>query len=98
LKAQHNLRDIGIWFDLHLSTADYNAEDPDVDEDNGEPKSDWQAKSVWNNYHNCTLSLTCWDGIGVKVGTEAQTLDFSSLNGHEFLIGPRSVIISDKSR
>lgn len=78
----------GIWFDLHLQTAEYSAEDTDIEAETDESQSDWQAKIVWNNYHQCTLSSNYWDGTGFRVASKAQPIDFKALSGQEFLVDP----------
>lgn len=85
----------GIWFDLHFQTTEYDAEDTNIEAE--EPQSDWQAKIVWNNYHQCTLSSTYWDGTGFRVASKAQLLDFNALSGQEFLVDPLP-IDSDRPR
>ncbi len=67
----------GLWFDFHLKTEEYYAEDDSDDE--FEPESDWQAKIVWRNYHACTMSSTEWHFGGILVGTENEKLDFENL-------------------
>lgn len=78
----------GIWFDLHLHTAEYSAEDAHPEEFVDESQGDWQAKIVWNNYHRCTLSSNYWDGTGFQVASRAQSLDFKTLSGQEFCVDP----------
>lgn len=80
----------GIWFDLHLQTVEYDAEDTDPEEVD-ESQSDWQAKIVWNNYHRCTLSSIYWDGTGFKAADAVQPLDFKALSQQEFLVDPLPV-------
>lgn len=80
------LKPSGIWFDLHLQTAEYNAEDAEREEEIDESQSDWQAKIVWNNYHQCTLSSNNWDGTGFQVASREQPLDFQALSGQEFVV------------
>lgn len=73
----------GIWFDFHLESEDYDAEDAAKEADDEEPDdvADWVSKIVWNNYHSCILSSTYWaeeaegSDSGVLVGTEEQPLD-----------------------
>ena len=67
----------GLWFDFHLKTDNYHAEDKSDDE--FEPESDWKAKTAWKNYHNCTMSSTEWHYGGILVGTEDKNLDFENL-------------------
>ena len=86
----------GLWFDLHLQSADYNAEDSNAEdsateEDFDTSQSDWQSKIVWNNYHRCTLSSTRWDGTGFQVGSKAQPLNFDALSEQEFVVDPLPV-------
>ena len=68
-----------LIMDFHLETDTYNLEDKTDDE--GEPESDWTAKIAWNNFHSCTLSSTEWYFGGILAGTEAQPVDFSTLDG-----------------
>lgn len=67
----------GLWFDFHLKTENYYAEDNTDDET--EPESDWKAKIVWGNYHACTMSSTYWHNGGILVGTIDNKLDFENL-------------------
>ena len=53
-------RSSGIWFDLHLETDYYYADDREEIEDRA--KSDWASRIVWCNYHSCTLSSVNWVG------------------------------------
>src|SRR5438270_12064841 len=64
----------GVWFDLHMQTADYDANDKEDEEDEDEDvESDWDSKSVWNNYHRCTLSSLHWgQHSGFLVGTKKE--------------------------
>jgi len=83
-------RATGVWFDLHLETAAYYAEDPssgpnycgdaDVVDDI------WKSKTVWRNFHSCTLSSTYWPGqaYGFNVGSKERPLDFSKLSSRVF--------------
>lgn len=50
------LEPTGIWFDLHLQTVEYSAEDTDAEAAVDELQSDWQSKIVRNNYHRSMLS------------------------------------------
>ncbi|PDY51248.1 hypothetical protein COM88_33900, partial [Bacillus cereus] len=70
----------GLYFDLHLETADYD------DEEDGEDVDDWHAKIVWNNFHNCTLSSEEWDFKGFRVGSDEVPFDLDLLNGKRFAI------------
>lgn len=86
------LESSGIWFDLHLETVRYNAEDANIETQDtrrervNESQSDWQSKIVWNNYHQCTLSSTNWDGTGFRVASKKLPLDLNALNGKEFSV------------
>jgi hypothetical protein len=83
-------RATGVWFDLHLTTVEYYAEDPssgpnfcddaDVESDN------WRSKTVWCNFHQCTLSSTYWKGqaYGFQVGCKEKPLDFSKFTDRSF--------------
>ena len=76
----------GIWFDFHLVSADYHAEDdPDADdEEEPDDLSDWESKSAWCNFWSCRLSSTYWaeetEGAdtGVLIGTRSAPLDLRS--------------------
>ncbi|MFJ8530418.1 hypothetical protein [Bacillus sp. NPDC094106] len=77
----------GLYFDLHLETADYYEEDKGEDEDaEDEAESDWQAKIVWNNYHSCTLSSEEWNYKGFRVGSDEAPFDLEMLDGKEYII------------
>ncbi|WP_410982116.1 hypothetical protein [Bacillus cereus] len=75
----------GLYFDLHLETADYYEEDQDED-DEEEGQSDWHAKIVWNNYHSCTLSSEEWNYKGFRVGSDKEPFDLEMLDGKEYII------------
>ncbi|PEO67010.1 hypothetical protein COI41_11650 [Bacillus toyonensis] len=79
----------GLYFDLHLETADYDEEDLEDDEEDGEDGEavdDWHAKIVWNNFHSCTLSSEEWDFKGFRVGSDEVPFDLDLLNGKRFAI------------
>lgn len=79
----------GLWFDLHLVSDDYYAEDTDSEEDDDEEsESDWAAKIVWSNYHSCILSSTYWGHSGFRVATEKDPIDFAHLATRLFKIDP----------
>ncbi|MEU2034434.1 hypothetical protein [Nocardia amamiensis] len=63
----------GLWFDLHLRSAEYDAEHrPDDDRDDDSDIEDWLSPIVWQNYHRCTLSSTYWgedEGTGLRAAT-----------------------------
>ena len=76
-----------LWFDLHLKTDDYYAEDPAYfdeateeynDEDNDEEDNDWKAKNAWANYHACTMSSTEWGSNGILVDKKLGKLNFAN--------------------
>ena len=71
----------GIWFNFHLKTESYYLEDDSSDPEDAEPESDWKAKTVWRNYHNCILSSTYWQDGGILMGTADKKLDFNALDG-----------------
>lgn len=69
-----------LWFDFHLKTADYDAEDETEDEDEDEDAADWEAKIVWENYNSCTLSSTHWgESKGILIDTSKGKFHFENL-------------------
>jgi hypothetical protein len=76
----------GLRFHLHLETAEYSAEDDR--EDTREPRGDWTARIVWNNYHRCTLSSTKWASQGFLVATPGKPIDLERLEGRTFRVDP----------
>ena len=70
-----------LWFDFHLETEDYDAEDNT--EDIEETASDWKAKSVWGNYHSCTISSTKCHLGGIKIQTLNGKFDFNNMQQKE---------------
>ncbi len=75
----------GLWFDFHLVTENYYAEDveDDIDDDH-EAESDWDSKIVWTNYHRCTMSSDNWHSGGFLGGTEKDKFNFNGDNKHFF--------------
>lgn len=97
----HNLRELvwsgrlddqgKLWFDLHLISEDYyanesdNLEDEETEDDEYTSLAYWQSKDLWNNYHKCILSSTYWsDEQGFIVGDVNHPFDFTMLNGKTF--------------
>ncbi|KPV57770.1 hypothetical protein QJ48_20220 [Paenibacillus sp. A3] len=80
--------DSGIWFDLHLESEDYYAEDNDDDEEDEVPEDapDWKHKIVWNNYHSVILSSTYWGHQGFLAGSAASKLEFGKLPDTTFQV------------
>nr|WP_041114412.1 hypothetical protein [Bacillus badius] len=81
----------GLYFDLHIETADYYEEDADEEEEEDQDQdeealSDWQAKIVWGNYHSCTLSSEEWGDKGFLVGSDQAPFDPEALDGKEFAV------------
>lgn len=79
----------GVWFDLHLKTADYTEGDrPRSDEDEEEDAEDsWHSKGCWSNYHACTISSTAWgDEKGFLVGSEKKKFDLATLTSRTFRV------------
>lgn len=72
----------GLRFDFHVESADYSAEDDR--EDRREPRGDWKARNVWNNYHRCTLSSTKWENQGFLAATPGDPIDLGRLEGGGF--------------
>ncbi|GIG85127.1 hypothetical protein [Plantactinospora endophytica] len=66
-----------LWFDLMLESADYDAddedleeaEDEDIDDDEDDDVEDFLARNVWQNYHSCTLGSTWEDATGLVAAT-----------------------------
>jgi hypothetical protein len=87
----------GLWFDLHLKSEDYDADDKDGEEVE-EPDSlpNWKSRIVWNNYHRCILSSTMWDNRGFKVIPDMIPFDFDSLDGRNFRVDPLPIDEEDK--
>jgi hypothetical protein len=83
------LEPTGLWFDLHLVSASYYAEDADDQhedhQDDGDPRG-WTSRIVWANYHSCKLSSTKWGHSGFLVGTEQEPLTMAGLASQEFLV------------
>lgn len=70
-----------LWFDLHLDTADYDAEADPVSPPHAEA-ADWHSPIVWCNYHACTLSSTNWadeGSTGLPVGSPDRPWSWASL-------------------
>lgn len=84
--------DVGLWFDLHLESEDYYAEDgaseSDDDEEQSEDPDGWDSRLVWNNYRHCTLSSTLWGHQGFLAATRDQPLDFATLAERPFNVDP----------
>lgn len=65
---------VGLWFNFHLKTDWYYAEDDSLNE---EPESDWKSNTVWENYHACTLSSNNWHDGGFLGAIANNKFDFS---------------------
>ncbi|WP_066303805.1 hypothetical protein [Bacillus sp. FJAT-29814] len=77
----------GLYFDLHLKTAEYYEEDLDeAESEEYEGVDDWHAKIVWGNYHSCTMSSQYWDNKGFRVGSDEAPFDLETLDGKEYAI------------
>lgn len=79
----------GVTFDFDLRTADYyENDDHRIDEDEEEEiVAPWKSKSVWSNYHACTISSVEWgESEGFLVGTAKKPLDLDALDGTDFRI------------
>jgi len=75
----------GVWFDLHLESADYDAESEGA---NQEDAGNWVSTGVWRNYHSCILSSTYWDNGGFLAGASAAPLDFETISERLFESDP----------
>ncbi|GAA1550891.1 hypothetical protein GCM10009827_084400 [Dactylosporangium maewongense] len=74
-----------LWFDLHVKSAGYYAEDPTYWDDDGDSGcDDWSSKVVWGNYHACTISSTRWGHRGFVAATDAEPLALDTLAGRTF--------------
>lgn len=73
----------GLWFDFHLETEDYDAEDDTYIESEEIGKTNWTAKAGWLNFHSCTMSSTNWHFGGILVGNEENKLDFENLESQK---------------
>jgi len=89
-----------VWFDLHLTSANYDEGDElrDEAEDDHERDDDWRAKGCWTNYGRCTMSSTKWDGeaTGFQVGTPKNPLDFGQLGARPVKVDRRTKIAVEK--
>ncbi|KAA2223956.1 hypothetical protein [Chryseobacterium sediminis] len=69
-----------IWFDFHLKTEDYYANDDHDSDEEDEDLSDWDSKAVWGNYHACTLSSNYWgEQKGIRINDLDGKLDFEAV-------------------
>lgn len=70
-----------VYFDFHLKTDDYYAEDPKHGEiwedEEEEDKEDWDSKIVWGNFHSCTISSTNWGNDGILLDNTLGKLNFT---------------------
>ena len=70
-----------LWFDLHLKTEDYYADDPITADEPIEEELDldsWHSKIVWGNYHACTMWSTKWGNSGILIDEIAPKLNFAN--------------------
>jgi hypothetical protein len=90
------LEEDGLYFDLHLKSADYYEED---DRDDDEEDDDWRSRAVWGNYHACTLSSTYWPGEakGLLVGTAKRPLRFATLASRRLRAEPLPVDLEERT-
>lgn len=77
--------DESFWFDFHLITDKYNAEDTDNTEDENDKKSDWESKIVWGNYQKCTISSTFWGDYGIKINKTSEKALFNDFIKEDLL-------------
>lgn len=85
------LDDRGLWFDLHLQTAAYEADHPGERAGPNVRDYDWADPAVWHNYGRCTMSSTKWFQGGFLVGTADEPLDWGKLGARAFHIDPLPV-------
>ncbi len=88
--------DSGLWFDLHLESADYDSEDGGGVTEERESSPNWESKIVWNNYNSCILSSTQWDDDGFIARPDGTPFDFDSLSGREFIVDPLPIEDDDR--
>ena len=74
-----------VWFDFHLETEDYDSE-RQIDDDEANGSSDWEAPIVWNNYHACTLSTRFWHEGGFPVVNLGGVMSLDALDGLELVV------------
>lgn len=75
-----------VWFFLHLKTADYYSE-RDIEDEDKDFDSSWEAPIVWGNYHSCTISSTDWHDGGFPVCPLSE-YSIESLDGYEAIVDP----------
>lgn len=69
-----------IYFDFHLKTENYYANDDENEEEEAEGLSDWDSKIVWGNYHACILSSKYWgEQGGIRINKPGEKLDFDAV-------------------
>ncbi|MBP1168070.1 hypothetical protein JOE44_004954 [Chryseobacterium sp. PvR013] len=69
-----------IWFDFHLKTENYYADDEENSEEENEDLSDWDSKIVLGNYHACILSSNYWgEEKGIRIDKPGEKLDFDTV-------------------
>lgn len=78
--------DKGLIFHFHLETEDYSAEDDSENFDEDLP--DWLSKTVWNNYHKCTLSSRAWHQDGIIITVSERKFSFSHLDKLTLIADP----------
>lgn len=76
----------GLMFNLHLVSADYDAERSIDDDDDRSPSNDFEAPGVWGNFHHCILSSTYWHHAGWVVGNDDHPLDLAALGDRTFQV------------
>ncbi|MCQ9637992.1 hypothetical protein MP478_01220 [Chryseobacterium sp. WG14] len=75
--------DESVWFDFHLKTEKYYADDQNEDIEE-KTSSNWDSKIVWGNYHACILSSTYWgDQGGIRIDKPGEKVDFDSVTKSE---------------
>lgn len=88
-----------LWFDLHLESDYYYAEDGDNEQqEKNEDAGDWESKAAWSNYHRCKLSSTHWGHRGFLAATKDRRLDFASLGERVFNLDPLPPPVDDYDR
>lgn len=96
----------GLYFDLDLESADYDAaDDEDEDEDEDEEDEDedaedaWTSVGVWTNYQSCCLSSTKWEHTrGFRVATADVQLDWRKLPDRLFEVDMEKAVDDEEGR
>lgn len=76
-------QDPGIYLSVSIKTEDYNESDKlnqEEDEDENEDLSDWESKSLWNNFHSSHID--CQNAVPIAILNNP--IDFSKISNYTF--------------